>query len=311
MSDFSQIIHNFSEPIPQYVLVCLPAIAIAGASPANMFTKKLMWILRCLGCPFIGIFYSVNVGSSPESRCLFWLPADKFTNDGKVLSYRPFGVYAMRLEDNPVVKEYVDRCTAKTSDLERLSSIIPMYYIIIGVLDGISRAAGSVACDDWPDIPLLLSWTIPALWRRISSGNLVVKDPKKEFEKFREKIIMNVEPGNRGYKPFNVFLTAFISILYPWITILLTYFTPPIGLFCRSKYITIICSIWSFNNTLAYLSHLRGKKDIIEPLIFHFWFSFCGFIVAILLLFLGLLNKNSEWWIGLLGQSCDISSAGC
>ncbi|CAG8689777.1 27694_t:CDS:1 [Dentiscutata erythropus] len=310
MSDFSQLVHKLSEPIPQYVLGCLPAIAIVGASPENLFTKKLIWVLRCLGCPFMGIFYSVNIGGNQIHRYLFWLPVNNFEdNAGRLIPYRPVGVYTMRLSGGQDIDDYINRCTAKVSVLERLSSLIPVYYIIVGVLAGISRATGSIACEDWPYIPLLLSWTIPALWRRISSGNLVVKDPKVEFGDRR--ITMVVNPDDRSHKSFTVFLTAFLSVTFPWITLLLAYYTPPIGYFCRSKYITVICSVWSFNNVLAYLCHLKGEKDLTQPSILHTWYSFCGFIVAILLLVMGLFDKNPSWWVGLFGQSCDVSSAGC
>ncbi|CAG8565465.1 13825_t:CDS:2, partial [Dentiscutata heterogama] len=282
--------HILSEPVPQYVFGCLPAIAIVGASPANKFTKR----------------------GNKESRCLFWLSVDNFEdNQHRGLSYRPVGMYTMKWRESQDINinKYVDRCTAKVSVLERLSSIIPMYYIIIGAMEGISTATGSTVCEDWPYIPLLLSWTIPALWRRISSGNLVVKDPKVEFE--NRRIIMIYDHDDKSHKCITVFLTAFISIVFPWITVILAFLKPPIGFSCRIKYITIICSIWSFNNALAYLWHLKGEKDLIKPLIFHVWFSICGFIIAILLFVLGLFNKNPEWWVDLFGQSCDISNAGC
>ncbi|KAF0554671.1 hypothetical protein F8M41_019014 [Gigaspora margarita] len=88
------------------------------------------------------------------------------------------------------IEEYLDRCIAKISVLERLSSIIPVYYIIVGVLEGISRAAGPIACEDWPYIPLLLS------------ENLVVKDPKKEF---KDQKIMDDDPDYRSHKYITVF----------------------------------------------------------------------------------------------------------
>ncbi|CAG8756394.1 16573_t:CDS:2 [Dentiscutata erythropus] len=267
MAYFPEFVHRLLEPIPQYVLGCLPAIAIVGASPTNKFTRKLTWVLRCLGCPFMGIFYAVNVGGNKESRCLFWLPVDYFikdeTNEG--LEYRPVGLYTMKPKENQGINKYVDICTAKVSVLERLSP-------------------------DWPYIPLLLSWTIPALWRRISSGNLVVKDPKVEFFNDNEK--------NNNY-------------VLPWSTVLLAYFTPPIGYRCRSKYLTTICAIWSFNNAIAFLCHWIGEKYLTKPKIFHVWFSFWGFVVVILLLVLGLFSKNPEWMVGLFGCSCGLSSAGC
>ncbi|RIB19725.1 hypothetical protein C2G38_2082469 [Gigaspora rosea] len=226
MSDFPEFVHRLLEPIPQYVLGCLPAIAIVGASPTDKFTRKLIWVLRSLGCPFIGILYSVNVGGNEQSRCLFWLPVDYFVKDdtNKRLEYRPVGLYTMKPRANQGINEYVDRCTAKISVLERLSPVISMYYIIIGGLAGISRTTGSHVCEDWPYIPILLSWTIPALCRRIISGNMVVRDPKKEFE--GETIIMDEDPEDRSQKRFTVPLTAFISIVFPWLAVFLAYFTP-------------------------------------------------------------------------------------
>ncbi|CAG8800365.1 20840_t:CDS:2 [Cetraspora pellucida] len=199
MTDFPQVAHRLLEPIPQYVLGCLPAIAIAGASPMNTFIEKLVWMLRCLGCPFIGVFYSVNIGGKEEPRCLFWLPVEYFaTSEGENPPYRPVGLYTMKLKENNDIKEHVNRCTAKASVLEKFSSIISMYYIVVGILAGISRTTGSHICEDWPYIPLLLSWTLPALCRRIFSGNLVVKDPKIEFRNIT--ITMEEAPDIRRHK---------------------------------------------------------------------------------------------------------------
>src|ERR1043166_577092 len=127
---FSQLIHKLLEPIPQYVLGCLPAIAIIGESPMDNFTAKLIWVFRCLGCPFIGLFYSINVGGKKESRCIFWLSSDHFTSAGRQLRRRPFGFYYMKLEPNPDKMIHIERCTATASVLERLSSLISVYYIV-------------------------------------------------------------------------------------------------------------------------------------------------------------------------------------
>ncbi|RIA86036.1 hypothetical protein C1645_829890 [Glomus cerebriforme] len=317
-SSFLQLTHTLLEPIPQYVLGCLPAIAIIGASPMNKFTEKLAWILRCLGCPFIGLFYALNIGGKKESRCIYWLSSDYFaiigdeeTTGNIKLKYRPFGFYTMLLnrDQNYDLKTYVDRCTAKISVLERLSSLVSAYYIVVGIMAGISMVTGSVVCVSWPYIPLLLSWTIPALCRRGFSGNLVVKDPNIEFNNVQ--IIMDVNQSVRIHKRFTVTVTAFISIVYPWITVLLAYFTPPIGYFCRSKFITIFCVIWSFNSVLAYLCHWKGERNLFGKWYIHAWFSLCGLIVAILLFGLGLFTKNNQWWVDAFGNSCSISSIGC
>ncbi|RIA83607.1 hypothetical protein C1645_833544 [Glomus cerebriforme] len=298
---FPQLTHKLLEPVPQYVLGCLPAIAIIGASPMNKFTEKLAWVLRCLGCPFIGLFYALNIGGNKESRCIYWLTSDHFVVTGKAETkiekalYRPFGVYTMTLnkDKNNNLMTYVERCTAKVSVLERLSSLISTYYIIIGIMAGISLVTGSNTCEKWPYIPLLLSWTIPALCRRVFSGDLVVKDPNIEFNNVQ--IIMDINSSDRIHKRFTVTATAFISIVYPWLTVLLAYFTPPIGYFCRSKYITIFCVIWSFNSFLAYSYHWKGEKNLHGTWYIHAWFSLCGFIVAILLFVLGLFTKNNQW----------------
>ncbi|CAG8459405.1 31248_t:CDS:2 [Racocetra persica] len=326
MMDLSQFMHKLLEPVPQYVLGCFPAIAIVGAAPVEKFSEKFVWMIRCLGCPFIGIFYALIVGGSKESRCLFWLPADYFTKkkNNKKLKLRPFGIHTKILEDKKVIEEYVNMCTAKASVLERLSPLISMYYIVIGILSGISRATGSTACEDWPYIPLLLSWTLPALWRRVYSGNLVVRDPKVEFSEFGEsrklefkesgeseedkiimvvdlndnvksgeseedKIIMVVDPNDnvKSHKLFTVSVTTFILIVLPWITLFIAYYTPPIG----------------------------GEKDLFGFCdgVIHTWFAFCGFVIAILLLVLGLFIKNPVWWTNLFGESChiSISNTGC
>ncbi|CAG8676033.1 10247_t:CDS:1, partial [Funneliformis caledonium] len=115
------------------------------------------------------------------------------------------------------------------------------------------------------------------------------------------------------HKRATVTLTALLSIVYPWMTVLIVYFTPPVGYFCRSKYVTVITSIWSFNSALAYFWHIKGESDLImsgEGWL-HVWFSTCGFIVAYLLLFLGIFTGYNTLWVDLFGDACDLSSIGC
>lgn len=95
----SQLINILLDPIPQYVTGCLPALAIIGESPMNSFTKKLAWMLLCLGCPFVGLIFNLNIGGKKESHCIYWLSSDFFTDavSGKPLNYRPFGVRSRTL----------------------------------------------------------------------------------------------------------------------------------------------------------------------------------------------------------------------
>jgi hypothetical protein len=324
------IISKLLNPIPQYVLGCLPAIAIIGASPKEEFTKKLVWVLRCLGCPFTGLLYSCNVGRRDVSLCVYWLSSEYFKKKNEAqkspngeskeveeqqpqqLDHRPIGIYTMSLDENQDEYEnimiYIKRCTARASVLERFSSSVSIYYIVVGVIAAISRTTGQFSCEDWPYLSLLLSWTIPAVFKRTFSGTLVVKDPNDEFESQNTQIIMKRENKSyRKHKFFTVTLVAFVSIVYPWIAVFLAYYTPPVGFYCRSKYLTVFCSVWSFNSFLAFINHLYKEKDVEGNLYMHFWFSLCGFILAILLFILALFTNNVEWWSLFNDPNCSTS----
>ncbi|CAG8723315.1 15355_t:CDS:1, partial [Funneliformis caledonium] len=249
--------------VPEYIISSLSAIAIMGDSPYGL-CEKIIWFFRCFGCPFDGLFYSFNVRGGKKSCCLYWLSANYFkleNNDGTYRhpKYRPFGFYAMKLKDKEDIKEYVKQCTARLPVLERFSLLITSYYIIVGVKEGISMIKGTIVCKDWAYLPLLFSWTLFSIWKRGIYGIQVVKDPKEVFKKNIE-IIVNDNPIN---KSFRLTITALISIVVPWVTVLIVYLTPPVGYFCRSKYVTVISSIWSFNSALAFFYHMKGECDLI------------------------------------------------
>ncbi|CAG8672159.1 2482_t:CDS:2 [Funneliformis mosseae] len=142
---------------PEYIVSSLSAIAIMGD-----FFEKLMWFFRCFGCPFDGLFHSLNVGGEKESCCLFWLSANYFklknnedSNDkgtDRHPKYRPFGFYAMKLKNKKDIMEYVKQCTAKLPMLERVSLLITSYYIIVGVKEGFSMIKGTVVFKDPKDV---------------------------------------------------------------------------------------------------------------------------------------------------------------
>ncbi|CAG8559785.1 11016_t:CDS:2 [Funneliformis mosseae] len=156
--------------VPEYIVSSLSTIAIMGDSPYD-FCEKLMWFFRSFGCPFDGLFHSLNVGGEKESCCLFWLSANYF-----------------KLKNNE---------------------------------DSNDKGTDQIIVDD---------------------------NPIDEFL-FR--------------KLATVTITALLSIVYPWMTVLIVYLTPPVGNYCRSKYVTVICSIWSFNSALAYIYHIKGESDLI------------------------------------------------
>ncbi|CAG8666960.1 480_t:CDS:1 [Funneliformis caledonium] len=305
-----KIIRKLQDPVPQYVLGCLPAIATIGVAPWVDFMEKLIWLIRCLGCPFTGLFYTCCVKSDETSLCVYWLSSDRFIrsdNDNLIteIPNRPFGVHAMNIEQSVLMKA----CVAKASVLERLSSLASLYYILIGIVSEISRVVRPTICDeDWPSIPLALSWTLPAIYRRTIRNNLVAFDPNNILGNYQITVNKLAE-HNKNDHYARVTFAALVSIVVPWITVLLAYFTPPIGFYCRSKYLSVLCSIWSFNSILALLSHLKGEKSVNGNGLFHAIFFICGVKIACLLFVLGLLSNQNTWWVGLFGNACDISSA--
>ncbi|GES81143.1 hypothetical protein GLOIN_2v1766067 [Rhizophagus clarus] len=289
-----------------------------GTSPKERFTEKFTWVLRCLGCPFTGLLYSCNVGRNEVKLCTYWLPAEFFKSKGgenqqpQQLKHRPVGIYTMSVDvkqnDYDNIVKYSKQCIARASVLDRVSSLVSTYFILIGVIAAISRTAGLNDCEDWPFIPLLLSWTILAVLNRVFSGALVVKDPSNVFKSLDAQIIM--EPGNESYrkhKKTSVFFVFIFSALYPWISVFLAIYTPPVGYYCRSQYLTLICSIWSFNSVLAYISHLIKENDVEGNSYIHIWFCFCGFVIALLLFVLALFTNNMRWWSIFHEQHCKIT----
>ncbi|CAB4398510.1 unnamed protein product [Rhizophagus irregularis] len=335
------LIFKLQDPIPQYVLGCLPAIATIGAAPDNGLMNKLIWIFRSLGSPFSGLFYFCNINE--KGMCAYWLPSDSFIQNGNTILYRPFGHHAMELDLTPNQKKYMRECIAEATVLDRLSSLASAYYIIVGIFAGIARATGAVGnpciIKDWPYIPLALAWTIPVICVRVFNGRVVFKDPRHKFyfeepkeeeseeseeertEKDEIEIMeIKVEENGRNEskrirvkklkedmlnsKIAHTMLTAAFSVLMPWMAVFMAYFTKPIGFACRSKYLTVVCSIWTINSLLAYILHLRGEKSVSGHKYIHGWFCLCGVIITILFTLLGLLSNTQLWWINLFGNSC-------
>ncbi|CAG8684556.1 3465_t:CDS:1, partial [Funneliformis mosseae] len=313
VSYISTFLKHLSTPIPPYVLGCLPAIATIGASPIRGFRGKLMWVFRCLGCPFTGLHYTCNVSNDEMALCIYWIEAKYFSFignhdeekfvDGKKISYRPVGMYFRKPTITREMEAITEECTAQASVLERLSSLAPAYYMGIGIFAGISRLFDRRDCEFWPHVPLALSWTIPAIFRRIIGGILVVKDPNESIRKFVEehekyeiyKVYEELKKHKRckrRCKKFKknkrkrhqklanrtsiipvkyaddlefcyVILTGIMSIGIPWAVVILARFTPPIGCLCRCKYLSVLASIWSTNSFLAFVHHCKGEKSVI------------------------------------------------
>lgn len=328
--DWLELILKLQEPVPQYVLCCLPAIAIMGTAPDDGFMMRILWMLRCLGCPFTGLFYFCNIRNNETA--MYWLSSDDFTardeeasvsekensifigDEEKSISKiipRPFGIHAMELSLTPVQENIMKECIAEASVLDRLSSLASAYYIVIGSLAGIIRTIGPCADNywaDWPFIPLALVWTFPAIFARIFVGSVVFKDPRRKLERLNNRnkriFVKALKEYELNGKVAHVMLTALASIVVPWMSVFLAYFTPPIGFFCRSKFLTVLCSIWTFNSIVGYISHVKGEKSVSGNKYMNGWFCSSGAIIAISFLLLSMLNNTPSWWTSLFGN-CD------
>ena len=309
-------VQSLLNSVPQYVLGVLPAIAILGASPKNGLMNKFMYLFCSLGAPFEGLFYYMNVKNDKLKMSSYWLEAENFVINGVNLAYKPFGCHAKRIMQGnltPVQQKIIKKCegcAAEASILDRFSSVVSIYYIIVGIVAGLSRVFGPCVREDWPYIPLALAWTLPAVFKRIWGGIMIVHDPKKRFpidenneSNNRTIEVVNYQKAQRHHKYIRVILTAFFSIVTPWFSVILAYFTPRVGYFCRSRYLTVLCGIWTLNSILTLVFHIKGENNR-SRLIVHIVTSISGVLVAILLILLVILSLWRPLWVKFGGDMC-------
>nr|CAG8683800.1 8939_t:CDS:1 [Entrophospora candida] len=319
-------------PVPQYIAGLIPVIAILGTSPFIRLIFKLIWVLRCLGCPFTGLFYYLVIGADRVEMCIYWLPEEYFvTTKGKKLDFHPVGLHAKNMLITWEQEKIMEQCTAKASVMDRLSSLPYGYYIIVGIISAISSIVEPCTPEDWPSLTLSFLWTIPVIaGRTLITGILVVKDPKtelmghsirvleenedikatkNEFIERNEKLIP--KQFDKRCKRLMFIITTLLSVVLPWVSVAMAFFTPPIGFFCRSEFLAGLCTLWTFNSLLECIYHinfgygfLKGKK---MKKIIHTWFVSSGIAVTLLLILLVLIN-DSQLWVKMFGDDCMTSS---
>src|SRR5688572_27751336 len=247
----------------------------------------------------------------------------------------------------------MERCLAKPSILDQITSLGSIYYILFGVFTGIFRAVGPCLSADWPYLSLCISWALfPIIMK--TRRKVVVGDPRdiflekvkdepedKEdiplFRKIKEMFknwfymktlcrkivemfknwfyiktlcrkivemfkneedepidtILVSEPSakKRSMEDLYDIFTAIASMTVPWGAVVIAYFTRPIGFSCRSKYLSVLCCIWSCNSVLAYFLH-RGGKNVGGNMYFKCYFCVSGLFIAFLLVLLSLLSHS-------------------
>nr|CAG8606825.1 6566_t:CDS:1 [Entrophospora candida] len=291
--------------VPQYVLGSLSAIAILGATPVGGFREKIRWIFLCLGAPIEGLYYYCNVKNDAIIMSTYWLEYEHFyetnrqvKNGVTILNYRLFGWHTKQMELTPKQEESMKGCVAGASILDRLSYMVSIYYIIVGILAGIIRAVGPCIKEEWPYIPLALAWTLPAIFKRVIGGSVVVHDPNERID---GQIIVTNSTKDRRH---NIIETGLFAMIAPWLAVLLAYFTNPVGYGCRSKFLTVLCGVWTLNNVISLLfniTRIRGKN--IRFLV-HCYFWISGAFVVFMLLFLIVLSNSRPLWVKIFGDTC-------
>ncbi|CAG8582901.1 11807_t:CDS:1 [Dentiscutata erythropus] len=181
---------------------------------------------------------------------------------------------------------------------------------------------------DWPFITTLFIWTLPVITFRSYYGRVVFRIPKREINmnlmsnslennhinEISETSVkvLNTENPNVPLslisnenpikvKPLdysilykkrrNVIITLLISTTLHWISVIIAYLTPPVAFLCRSRYLSIICTIWTVNSLIAAILHIKNTRINLK-----IWFRFCGIIIGILLIVFGLLTTYKSWW---------------
>ncbi|CAG8614251.1 18995_t:CDS:1, partial [Racocetra fulgida] len=149
---------------------------------------------------------------------------------------RPVGYHAMRLHPTSEQRAIFTNWVANASLLDRLASLASAYYILVGIFAGISKAAGPCmednSLEDWPFIPLLFIWALPIIYVRISNGKVVYKLSEDSFPD-QSILVTDFDVKDRHKKKLHVAITALASVALAWLAVIIAYYTPPIGFFCR------------------------------------------------------------------------------
>ena len=253
-----------------------------GASPFSTLFSQAMHVFLCLGCPFSALFYilNINTGLGPEDVVIidavaFWLPPDRFANKTWPFGFSP---HKIRHDKNKIIRKTLEKCIIPTSALERFVCVIALYYIVVGVFIGIFRAIGPCYVQDWPFIPLLFAWTFPALMVQVLKKRTVSKHPEDEPHaapdlENDDVLLINViaiqgEPAEKMRT--KILMTLVLSILAHGLAVLITFYAPPTGFGCRSRYLTVISTIWTFNSIFCFaFYYMRNLPFPVAPYVNH------------------------------------------
>ncbi|CAG8556817.1 11379_t:CDS:1 [Paraglomus brasilianum] len=323
MTDITTILQN---PVSLYFLGVIPALFVVGDAPFSTLTSKILHILVCLGCPFTPLFYFLHIktgvgegGEVIPDSCAYWLPKDKFQfrvpnrPENNIVNIWPFGykIKGLDFTNVPNIKTRLMECVTNVSFLDRFACFVSGYFIFVGIIIGIYRVVGPCQQQDWPAIPLLLTWTLPILVLRVLKGKVVVRDPREALKLVEGNIYLErlAEDKTRDIRG-KVLATLLISIVVHWMVVVLTYYTKPVGFGCRSIGLAVVAAIWSFNSILCFVYYylFNHPPPGVDASPVYLWVCTCGVAVGAFFIFFGVISNNSLWWVIMFGNSCDVSS---
>src|SRR5205085_12269962 len=106
-----------------------------------------------------------------------------------------------------------------------------------------------------------------------------------------------------------VFAVLLLSLLAHWLAVVITIYTKPFGFGCRSKYLTVISTIWTVNSIACCIFSYgmdRSPPGVDKDNDYlHIWFQICGVAIFVFLIAFGVLSHDPSWWVALFGSSCD------
>ncbi|CAG8643818.1 5025_t:CDS:2, partial [Paraglomus occultum] len=180
--------------IPEYILGSLPVILTMAIAPFSG-GRKLLHIILVLSSPFLGLLYHYFLFLSMVEKenfdsVLYWLKTKRFPGKRRLFGRDHQEIDIDDLKKNVDLLRILKGCMGNTLH-DRYTSVVSILYIGFGVYAGISRVRtkGSCPSEDWPNIPLLLLWTVPAILVRACTDKVVIKDPEKElYNKVKEEL---------------------------------------------------------------------------------------------------------------------------
>ena len=244
--------------------------------------------------------------------CAYWLNSNRFEGGVWPFGYRVQAIDTRSNNENTALIKALRGCIANASVLDRFASLASAYYIVVGIALGIYRAAGPCNIQEWPYIPLLLAWTLPAILIRICKGKVIAKNPEEELDENMLVSVRRLSNENIRSTRENVMAILLLSLVIPWMAVIIAYFTRPKGFGCRSKYLTGFCCVWTFKNILAFGYYYMGNRP--PPGIntdqdrVYIWLQLCGFVVLVFLIMLGVLSNDPSYWVTVFGDACDTST---